>query len=72
MKFDLTAAKAYVGGAAAAALATAGPGFVKFIDGVVAAGTGWAVPDGINMALLAGFAWVAAHLAVYITPNKTA
>lgn len=67
MKFDLTAAKAYVGGVlAVAAVPVAG-----FVVGLIHAGTGFDIPTGVSTVLTTGLAYAFAHVAVYFVPNKT-
>lgn len=68
MKFDLTAAKAYVGGI----LAVAAVPVSTFIGGLFHAGLGMDLPSWAATALTTGLAYVFGHVGVYLTPNKAA
>jgi hypothetical protein len=66
MKFDLSAAKAYVGGI----LATAGVPVSNFIVGVFEKTTGFDIPVSIEGVVLTGVTFVLGYIGVYFTPNK--
>jgi hypothetical protein len=66
MKFDFSAAKAYVGGI----LATAGVPISTFIVGMVEKMTGFDIPVSIEGLVLTGVTFVLGYIGVYFTPNK--
>lgn len=68
MKFDLTAAKAYVG----AMFAGAGIPISNTIVGLFEATTGIDVPASLEALLASSVAAALGYIAVYFTPNKTA
>lgn len=68
MKFDLTAAKAYVG----ALVATSAPAVSSFLIGLFEKATGIDLPASIEGIILTGVTAVVGYIAVYWTPNKQA
>jgi len=72
MKFNLEAAKAYIGALLATAAETASSGngiggvVVKFIEALLA----FDIPPQFETWIAAGVAWVVGYIAVYMTPNK--
>lgn len=68
MIFDLRAAKAYVGGA----IAAAGPVVSGAIIGVFEAGTHLDIPANIEGYILAGVSYALGYVGVYFTRNASA
>jgi hypothetical protein len=66
MKFNLEAAKAYMGGL----MATAGPSVSAFIIGMFESGTGIDLPSSVEGFVLTGVTFVLGYVGVYFTPNK--
>jgi hypothetical protein len=66
MKFDLTAAKAYVG----AIVATSAPAVSSFLIGVAEAATGFDIPTSVEALIVTAVTAVIGYVAVYVTPNK--
>lgn len=66
MKFNLEAAKAYMGGV----VATAGPALSNFIVGAAEASTGIDIPTSVEGVILTAITFVLGFLGVYFTPNK--
>lgn len=72
MKFDLSAAKAYVGGTITA-IASGGElalPVAHWLDGLAGALLGFAPPDTLDTVVSYGLAYVVGHVAVYFMPNK--
>lgn len=66
MKFNLEAAKAYVGGL----IATAGPAVSEFIIHTFEAGTGFDIPASVEGVIITGVTFILGYVGVYFTPNK--
>jgi hypothetical protein len=69
MKFDLTAAKAYIGGFMSAGLGTT---IANFGIGLVEASFHVDIPATYESVITMAFAYAVGHAAVYFTPNKSA
>ncbi len=65
MKFNLEAAKAYVGGL----MATAAPHVSGFLVGLFESATGIDLPANVEGIILTGVAFVLGYIGVYVTPN---
>lgn len=66
MKFNLEAAKAYMGGL----VATAGPFISTTIIGLFEASTGIDLPTSVEGFILTGVTFVIGYVGVYVVPNK--
>lgn len=64
--FNLSAAKAYVGGVVAAA----GLPVATFFIGIFESLTGIDIPASMEAMIVTAFAYVLGHAAVYLVPNK--
>jgi hypothetical protein len=67
MKFDLSAAKAYMG----AVLAGAAVPVAHWLIGLVDAGIGTTLPSGFESVLATGLGVIFGYVGVYLTPNKS-
>lgn len=65
MKFDLSAAKAYVGGV----LAVAGEPVAHFLIGLVEKGLGIDIPVNLEAFVIMGATYALGHTGVYFTKN---
>lgn len=65
MKFNLEAAKAYVGGL----MATAAPQVSGFLVGLFESATGVDLPVNVEGIILTVVAFVLGYVGVYVTPN---
>lgn len=65
MKFNLEAAKAYVGGI----MTTAAPAISSFIIGLFESGTGIDLPVNVENIVLTAVAFALGYIGVYATPN---
>lgn len=66
MKFNLEAAKAYVGGIVGGAAAS----ISTFVIGLFESSTGIDLPTSVEGFIATGVAFVIGYIAVYFTPNK--